>query len=90
MEPKAKDGTGEKKVTETVCAKSAKEEIKGKSKEKGCHDGAEADAREVDGPVGGGEHESSQDSRAFPMEELAAEEVDAEHRKGTKENRSKF
>lgn len=79
MKSQAKDSASDEEITEAVRAQSAEEEVEGKSQEKGRHDGSEADAREVDSPVGGGEHESSQESGTFAVEELAPEQVDAEH-----------
>lgn len=90
VESSPKNESRQEEITETMSAKSSEEEIEGKSKEKGCHDGPKADAGEVDGPVRGGEHKSRDEGRATSMEEFTGEEVESEDGKGTKEDGSEL
>ena len=59
-------------------AESPEKEIEGEREEEGGHDCPESDAGEVDGPVGGGDHETSDKAGSSPVEELFAEQVETE------------
>lgn len=79
VEAEAKYHTRDEKIMQASGSQSSEKEVKGKSQDKCRHDGAEADARKVDRPVGCGKHEGTDNADSAPMEELFPEEVYAEH-----------
>ena len=90
MQPEPEEESGEEEVTEFPRAQSAEEEVERESEDEGGHDGAEADAREVDRPIGGGQHERGEDADDAPVKKLSPEEIDAENGQSPEKNRPEF
>ncbi len=69
---------------------SAEEEEEGKGKQERDHDRPEADAGEVDRPVGGRREEGGDEGGVAALEELPGEEADAEDCERTEDDRGKL
>lgn len=90
MNTNSENESGEEKITPQAGTESSKEEVEGKSEHEGNHDGPEANAGKVNGPVGGSEHKSAEEAGHFAMKQLFAEEIHTKYPERSKENRGKF
>ena len=90
MNTDSENESGKKEIPPQASAESSEEEVEGKSEDKGNHDGPEADAGKVNGPVGGSEHKGAQEASYVSVKELFPEEIHTEHAKSAKENRGEF
>lgn len=80
MQPETEYEAGEKEVRQASRPQSAEEKVERKRKEERGHDGAESDARKIDGPVRGRQHKGCNKTSSTPVEEFFAEQVEAERR----------
>jgi len=90
VQPEPEEEPGEEEIAEFPGAQSAEEKVERESDDEGGHDGSEADAGEVDRPVGSGQHESGEDADDAPVKELSSEEVDAEYGQRSEKDRPKL
>ena len=68
VQSETENSSGKEKVAETPRPQSAEKEVKREGQEKRRHYGAEADARKIDRPVGGGEHKTGDQARSASFE----------------------
>lgn len=90
MEAETEYESGKKKIDQLSGPQPAEEEIKGEGEEKRCHDGAESDTGEIDGPVGCGGDKSRYQTRETPLEEFPGEKSDPEGGQGSEDGRPEF
>lgn len=70
METETEDESSVSKIADFSRTETAEEEIERKCQDESGHDGPEADAGEIDGPVGSSQHESSQEPGSFAVEKF--------------------
>lgn len=90
METKAEDESSPEKVELLLGAQAPEEEVEGKGEEEGGHDGAETDARKIDGPVGSSDHEGGGKTCTGAVEKLPAEKKKAENGESAEEDGAEF
>lgn len=90
MESEAEDEAGPEEIEFLLGAQATEEEVKGERKEEGSHNGAETDAREIDGPIGSGDHEGGGKTCTGAVEKLPAEKKKAENGESAEEDRTEF
>jgi len=90
VEAETEDESAYEKREKTFGAKRAKEKVKRKRKNERYHDGAKADPREVDCPVGKGDEKGGKEGDAAFLPELFGEEIDAENRECPEYCREEF